>query len=226
MRTSPHDHERQIVCYRFAGARAMCTNDEFRGMAFRRPVRFSFFFFFACAASIMKVAAPAMAGKMSFNFIFVLIGLTDLTLPETLLVGCASVVIECVWRPSSRTTLLEVFFSIANMAVAIACATAVVQHPVLRPLLPVELLIIMATGAFFIANTFPMAAVVALSTQGTVLRIWRERSWDFVPMYALGAAMACVFHHLAKYTGWQIALLILPVTFLLYRTYRLTSRPS
>ena len=40
------------------------------------PVRFSAFFFFACAASIMKVAAPAMAGKMSFNFIFVLIGLT------------------------------------------------------------------------------------------------------------------------------------------------------
>ena len=89
------------------------------------PVRFSFFFFFACAASIMKVAAPAMAGKMSFNFIFVLIGLTSLSLPETLLVGCASVVIECVWRPNSRTTLLEVFFSIANMAVAIACANVV-----------------------------------------------------------------------------------------------------
>ena len=84
------------------------------------PVRFSFFFFFACAASIMKVAAPAMAGKMSFNFIFVLIGLTQLSLPETLLVGCASVVIECIWRPNSRTTLLEVVFSIANMAVAIA----------------------------------------------------------------------------------------------------------
>ena len=91
------------------------------------------FFFFACAASIMKVAAPAMAGKMSFNFIFVLIGLTELTLPETLLVGCASVVIECVWRPNSRTTLLEVVFSIANMAVAIACANAVLQHPILRP---------------------------------------------------------------------------------------------
>ncbi len=95
------------------------------------PVRFSAFFFFACAASILKVAAPAMAGKMSFNFIFVLIGLTELTLPETLLVGCASVVIECVWRPNSRTTLLEVFFSIANMAVAIACANAVLQHPTL-----------------------------------------------------------------------------------------------
>ena len=91
------------------------------------PARFLAFFLFACAASIMKVAAPAMAGKMSFNFIFVLIALTDLTLPEALLIGCASVVIECVWRPNSRTTLLEVFFSIANMAVAIACANAVLR---------------------------------------------------------------------------------------------------
>ena len=65
-----------VVCYRFVGARAMCANDEFAEWRFADPARFSFFFFFACAASIMKVAAPAMAGKMSFNFIFVLIGLT------------------------------------------------------------------------------------------------------------------------------------------------------
>jgi len=185
------------------------------------PARFSFFFFFACAASIMKVAAPAMAGKMSFNFIFVLIGLTQLSLPETLLVGCASVVIECIWRPNSRTTLLEVVFSIANMAVAIACANSMIQHPVLKPLLPIEFLIVLATAAFFVANTFPMVAVVALSTQSPVLKLWKERSWDTVPLYGLGGAMAIAFHALARYTGWEIALLILPVAFLLYRTYRL-----
>ena len=185
------------------------------------PVRFYAFFFFACAASIMKVAAPSMAGKMSFNFLFILIGLTELTLPETLLVGCASVVIECVWRPSSRTTLLEVFFSIANMAVAIACANAVLQHPALRSLLPIEGLIVLATGAFFVANTFPMAAVIALSTQGPVLRIWKGNYRESAPLYALGGAMACAFNALSRYTGWEIALLILPVTFLLYRTYRL-----
>jgi putative nucleotidyltransferase with HDIG domain len=184
------------------------------------PGRFLAFFFFACAASIMKVAAPSMAGKMSFNFIFVLIGLTQLSLPETLLVGCASVVIECIWRPSTRTTPLEVFFSIANMAVAIACANAVLQHPMLQ-LLPIEALIVLATAAFFVANTFPMAAVIALSTQGAVLRIWKENNRDSAPLYALGAAMACAFHTMAQYTGWQIALLLLPVAFLLYRTYRL-----
>jgi hypothetical protein len=146
---------------------------NFAGWQPADPLRFSAFFFFACAASIFKVAAPAMAGKMSFNFIFVLIGLTELTLPETVLVGCASVIIECVWRPSARTTLLEVFFSIANMAVAIACADAVLQHPRLFRLGPIELRIVLATAAFYVANTFPMAAVVALSTQGAVLRIWK-----------------------------------------------------
>jgi putative nucleotidyltransferase with HDIG domain/diguanylate cyclase (GGDEF)-like protein len=184
------------------------------------PVRFSAFFLFACAASIMKVAAPAMAGKMSFNFIFVLIALTDLTLPEALLIGCASVVIECVWRPSSRTTLLEVFFSIANMAVAIACANAALHHGFLQAA-PIELRIVLATAAFYIANTFPMAGVIALSTQSAVLRVWKQNNLDSAPQYGLGAAMACGFHEMTRHTGWQIALLLLPVAFLLYRTYRL-----
>ena len=185
------------------------------------PVRFSAFFLFACAASIMKVAAPAMAGKMSFNFIFVLIALTDLTLPEALLIGCASVVIECVWRPSSRTTLLEVFFSIANMAVAIAFANAVLHHGSLQYAAPIEFRIVLATAAFYIANTFPMAAVIALSTQGAVLRIWRQNDWTPLRNIGLGAAMACGFHEMTRHTGWEIALLLLPVAFLLYRTYRL-----
>ena len=185
------------------------------------PVRFSAFFLFACVASIMKVAAPAMAGKMSFNFLFVLIALTDLTLPEALLIGCASVVIECVWRPNSRTTPLEVFFSIANMAVAIACANAVLQYGPLQNATPIEFRIVLATTAFYIANTFPMAGVVALSTQGAVLRVWRENNLDSAPQYGLGAAMACGFHEMTRHTGWQIALLVLPVAFLLYRTYRL-----
>jgi putative nucleotidyltransferase with HDIG domain len=185
------------------------------------PVRFLAFFLFACAASVMKVAAPAMAGKMSFNFIFVLIALTDLTLPEALLIGCASVVIECVWRPNSRTTLLEVFFSIANMAVAIACANAVLHLDSLQSTTPIELRIILATAAFFVANTFPMAGVIALSTQGALLRIWKANNLEAAPQYGLGAAMACGFHEMTRHTGWQIALLLLPVAFLLYRTYRL-----
>jgi putative nucleotidyltransferase with HDIG domain/diguanylate cyclase (GGDEF)-like protein len=185
------------------------------------PVRFSAFFFFGCAASILKVAAPAMAGKMSVNFIFVLIGLTELPLPETLLVGCASVVIECIWRPGTRTTPLEVFFSIANMAVAISCANAALQHPAVVTVLPVELRIVLATTAFFIANSFPMSAVIALSTQSAVLRTWKDKNADSVPLYAVGAILACAFHAMARYTGWQTALLTLPVAYLLYRTYRL-----
>lgn len=194
---------------------------NFADWQLKDPLKFCAFFFFGCAASIFKVAAPAMAGRMSFNFIFVLIGLSELTLPETLLVGCASVVIECVWRPSARTTLLEVFFSIANMAVAIACANAVLHHTLLAPLMPMEFRIVIATAGFYVANTFPMAAVIALSTQGAVVRIWIEKNWDTAPLYGLAAAMACAFHLLVQHTNWQIALLILPVTFLLYRTYRL-----
>ena len=185
------------------------------------PVRFSAFLFFGCAASILKVAAPAMAGKMSVNFIFVLIGLTEFPLPETLLLGCASVLIECIWRAGSRTTLLEVYFSIANTAVAIACGSAVLHHPALAPILPIDFRILLATGAFFAANTFPVSCVIALNTQEAVLRIWNDKNAGSIRLYGFGAILACAFHHTARYTGWQTALFTLPVGFLLYRTYRL-----
>src|SRR5437870_268655 len=71
------------------------------------------------------------------------------------------------------------------------------------------------------ASILKVAAVTALSTQAPVLRIWVAATKEVVPLYALGGVMSCAFHDMAKYTGWEVGLLILPVAFLLYRTYRL-----
>ena len=166
------------------------------------PVRFSFFFFFACAASIMKVAAPAMAGKMSFNFIFVLIGLTDLTLAG---------------NPAGRVRLrcdrMHLASELANDA-----AGGLFQYrqhgsrdcvrecrsfstPFYGRLLPIEFLIVLATAAFFVANTFPMAAVVALSTQSAVLRILERKELGLrAAIRTRRQLWRCAFHALARYT--------------------------
>ena len=185
------------------------------------PVRFSAFFLFACAASIMKVAAPAMAGKMSFNFIFVLIALTDLTLAGNT-VGrmrfrgyrmrlAVRMREQRCWRYSSASRIWQSRLPVRTPhCITDFCSAA-----------PIELRIVLATAAFYIANTFPMAGVIALSTQSAVLRVWKQNNLDSAPQYGLGAAMACGFHEMTRHTGWQIALLLLPVAFLLYRTYRL-----
>jgi putative nucleotidyltransferase with HDIG domain len=182
------------------------------------PLKFAAYFVLAVAASVLKVTLPGMAGRMPFNFVFILIGLVDLSLPETLLLACATVLIECIWRPNSRTTFLEVAFSLANMAIAIACAGYVLYAP-LSVAIPKALLIFLATTCFFIVNTFPLAAVVALVESRPVVRVWKEDHAETYPLYVLGALVAWAFDVAARYAGWQIALLTVPVAYLLYRTY-------
>jgi putative nucleotidyltransferase with HDIG domain/diguanylate cyclase (GGDEF)-like protein len=184
------------------------------------PVKFACYFLLAVAASVLKVTVPGMAGRMPFNFVFVLIGLVQLTLPETLLLGCTTVLIECIWRPNSRSTFLDVLFSLSNMAVAIACADYVFTAPS-TAVIPKPVLIFLATTAFFLVNTFPLAAVVALTERRPVLRVWKGDYTESYPFYLLGAVVAWAFEVSARYAGWHVALLTLPVAYLLYRTYHL-----
>src|SRR5689334_11007188 len=82
--------------------------------------RFLGYFTLAIIASLLKVTMPAIAGNMSFNFLFILISIMDLTLPQTLVIGLTSTLIESILRPQKRISPLQVLFAIANMAVSIA----------------------------------------------------------------------------------------------------------
>jgi diguanylate cyclase (GGDEF)-like protein/putative nucleotidyltransferase with HDIG domain len=186
------------------------------------PEKFASYFIVAILASVLKVSMPAMAGNMSFNFLFVLIGVVDLSLPETLLLGCCAVLIESVWRPRIRSSTLQVFFAIANMAIAVYCTYHVFRSGYLISqgvALPFRMAI--ATTVFFIVNTFPVSAVVCLSERKSLLKIWQDYYFWSYPYYLAGAGLAVAFEAAERIAGWQTALLILPVTYLLFRTYRL-----
>src|SRR4051812_40253484 len=47
------------------------------------PLHFLFYLVIAIFASALKIALPTVNGEMSINFFFILIGLVDLSLPET-----------------------------------------------------------------------------------------------------------------------------------------------
>src|SRR5690242_5764443 len=88
------------------------------------PARFACYLLLATVSSVLKVGLPGVAGSMSFAFLFVLIGMVDLTFPETLIIGISCVIIEGVWHPKRKLTALQLFLSLANMSLAISCANA------------------------------------------------------------------------------------------------------
>src|SRR5437879_12231512 len=83
------------------------------------------------------------------------------------------------------------------------------------------LMLVVAASTVFVLNTAPVACVISLTEQKPLRKVWSEcYFWSF-PYYLLGAAIAGIVELLDKKTGWQSSLLILPVVYLIFRSYRL-----
>ena len=52
------------------------------------PLRFICYLLVALLAAELKVVLPGIDAHMSVNFLFILIGMLELSLPETLVIGC------------------------------------------------------------------------------------------------------------------------------------------
>jgi diguanylate cyclase (GGDEF)-like protein/putative nucleotidyltransferase with HDIG domain len=185
-------------------------------------VRYLCYLVLAVLSSRLKVTLPGIAGTMSLFFIFVLFGIAQLKLSETMLLGCAATLAQCVWYNRERPKLYQVVFNICNMALAIKTTSYAYHSDVLHVRhADAALLMIVSTIVFYTMNTLPVAAAISL-TEGRLLRkVWHECYFWSLPYYLVGAAIAGAIGAVDRYVGWQTALLVVPVVYLVYRSYGL-----
>jgi diguanylate cyclase (GGDEF)-like protein/putative nucleotidyltransferase with HDIG domain len=172
-----------------------------------------------CFASQLKVVLPGINGTMSVNLVVILVSVVELSLPETLVVGCLGALIQTWWQ-RKQINLLHLAFNTGDIAIAISLcywffhsAAAWVPQMELR---------LMATAIiYFLANTLPVAGIVALTERKVFHKTWAEcYLWSF-PNYLVGAAIAGLITWSNARMGWQTSLLMVPVAYLIYRSYRL-----
>lgn len=182
--------------------------------------RFLCYLLLAMMASGLKVNLPGITGTMSVLFIFLLAAVSELNLQEAVLIGITSILVQCYWHAKVPPKLVQILFSLANIAFAIT-ATDYLYHSSLIAGLQVPFRLAIAASGFFFTNTFPVAAVIAL-TEGKNLRVvWSScYLWCF-PYYLVGAAMVNVFSFANRLFDWQAGILIVPVVYVIYRSYRL-----
>src|SRR5512138_3315095 len=60
--------------------------------------RFLIYLLTALLASGLKVHLPGITGTMSVNFLFILMAVVDLTLPETLIIATGCVIVQYAWQ--------------------------------------------------------------------------------------------------------------------------------
>jgi len=186
----------------------------------QNPLKFLSYLIVALIASRLQVNLPGITGTMSVNFLFLLLGVLELSFSETMALGAAAVVVQCFDR--NRPVPLQVAFNVCSAALAIA-ATYVSYRVALthRLISNPSTLVFLAACIYFVANTVPVAAVISLTEKRSLRKIWTDcYFWSF-PYYLVGAGVAGLMNWLHDFTDWQTSLLILPVIYLIYRSYRL-----
>jgi diguanylate cyclase (GGDEF)-like protein/putative nucleotidyltransferase with HDIG domain len=184
-------------------------------------VKFLCYLLIAILASTMKVRLPGIEGTMSVHFLFVLLCVMELSLLETLVIGCAAALVQTLWKPKRRPELIKLAFNLGMTSNAIGF-TYLAYHVSARYLSSsLSLLLVVAACAYFLSNTVPVSIVIALSEERSLRKIWTETFFWSFPYYLVGAAVVGFIHLAKRYVGWQSALLVLPVMYWLYRSYHL-----
>src|SRR3989442_7294469 len=68
----------------------------------------------AILASRLKVNLPGITGTMSVNFLFILLGILELSFTETLVLGTAAILVQCFYR--DRPSAIQVTFNFCASA--------------------------------------------------------------------------------------------------------------
>ncbi len=182
--------------------------------------RFVCYLIVAVLASSFKVNLPS--GTLSVNFLFTLLGILELGLPETLLLGLASTLAQFFWKPTRRLQVVQLIFNLSQVTVCGAAAYGAYQLVSVYILHgPGPLALLAAALVHFALNSLATSTVIGLTEDKLISKVWSDSYvWSF-PYYMVGAAIAGLVNFLNQHIGWQSSLLVLPPIYLMYRSYRL-----
>ena len=186
------------------------------------PMRFVCYLVVAVLASGLKVQLPGIDGTMSVNFLFILLGVLELSLPETLVIGCTASLAQSVWQLRGRLDPVKVLFNVCGMMANASALTYLTYHSLVERFGASKPILLMVSAfMFFFANTLPISIVIALTEGKSSRRVWSEcYFWSF-PYYLVGAAAVGLVGIINRSAGWQTSLLVLPLIYWVYRSYRL-----
>ena len=192
----------------------------YASMVWQTPdlVRFLCYLALAIPGSCLKVRLPGVTGTMSVFFVFLLASAVELNFTETVAIGVACSIAQCFWHTKVRPRPVQVVFSVSVVVIASAL-TYQAFHVLPVPSNPFRLAI--AALIYFLSNTFPIAIVIALTEIKSIRQVWSSCYLWCAPYYLVGAGIVGAFTFANRMVDWQAGVLILPVVYVVYRSYHL-----
>ncbi len=170
-------------------------------------------------AAGLKVRLPGIYGTMSVSYIFVLSSIVHMGRTEAILMGILANLVQVYWRAKQRPKLIHVIFNTAVAIITVSSAYHVYHHG----FPPGHMVSRMAAAGcvYFVVNTISVAGVVAFTENKKLFSVWRSAYFWSFPYYLVGASLSAVITYLTQFFGWELTLLVLPLVYIVYRSYHL-----
>lgn len=175
----------------------------------------------AMFASTLKVRLPGIESTMSVHFLFILLGILELSPAETMVLACGAALLQSVWNTKKKPEALKVIFNVGMTANAVWVTYQAywLAARLFHNRMPFLLLVV--GTSYFVMNTGPVSIAIALSQRSSIRSTWSlTYFWSF-PYYLTGAAIVGLVDFCNHYVGWETALLVVPVMYWIFRTYYL-----
>ena len=177
----------------------------------------------AAATSRMKIKLPGIDGNMSVNLPFLLMAVVNLSALEAVLIASLSTVVQCWPKLDAKFKPQQMLFNVSMMAFATSVANLIWNAGWLGKAAWASepLTLASATAAFFLGQTAPVAGIIKVAEGAAMRRIWLGIVQLSFPYYVLSAGLTSMVNLVSHHFGWQVALVVFPVMYGIYRSYRL-----
>jgi len=174
----------------------------------------------AILASRLRVTLPGITGTLSVNFLFILVGIAELSYSEALTLGAAAMLAQSLFP--GRPTAIQLAFNVCAGSLSTAAAYFVYHSLAFNELISNRpLLLCLTASVYFIVNAGCIAAVISFSEGKPLQTILVDcYFWSF-PYYLVGAGIAGAISWFNHTFNWETSLLFVPAIYLIYRSYRL-----
>ena len=149
---------RVLVCTVLAAAIFNCWSIS--GYGGRLWLRFVVYLVAVLLSSGMKVALPKSDGTMSVSFIFIFLGILQLSPGQAAILGAVSVLSQCRIKVVKSFTIVQILFNLANVTTA-TILTWRAYEALLHVRLPTAPALAGAGTVYFLANTIPVVVIIA-----------------------------------------------------------------
>jgi hypothetical protein len=178
----------------------------------------------AAVTSRMKVKLPGIDGNMSVNLPFLLVAVVSLSAAEAVVIACVSTMVQCWPKRDAKFKPEQMLFNMSMMGFAASLAQ-LTWHAGTQTRMSEPLMLALTTAVFFFGQTAPVATVITLSKgenlHGTWHRTWLAISEMSFPYFVLSAGVTSMMSTISHVFGWQTAVILFPLMYVIHRSYRL-----